>query len=52
MRRVFDVGYALHELADAQVVPPRDILRVGLTILSELAELCKSDSPSILCRAA
>jgi hypothetical protein len=48
MHRVFDVGGALHELADARVVPPRDILRVGLKILSALAELCKSDSPSIL----
>ena len=52
MHRVFDVGNGLHELADARVVPPRDILRVGLTILSALAELCKSDSPSILRRAA
>jgi hypothetical protein len=52
MSRVFAVGGALHELADARVVPPRDILRVGLTILSALAELCKSDSPSILRRAA
>jgi hypothetical protein len=52
MHRVFDVGYGLHELADARVVPPRDILRVGLTILSALAELCKSDSPSVLRRAA
>jgi hypothetical protein len=49
---VFAVGGALHELADARVVPPRDILRVGLTILSALAELCKSDSRSILRRAA
>jgi hypothetical protein len=49
---VFDVGNALHELADARVVPPRDILGVGLRILSELAELCKNDSPSILRRAA
>jgi len=52
MRREFDVGGALQELADARVVPPRDILRVGLTILSVLAALCKNDSPSILRRAA
>jgi hypothetical protein len=52
MHRAFDVGNVLHELADARVVPPRDILRVGLTILSALAALCKSDSPSILHRAA
>jgi hypothetical protein len=42
----------LEELADAQAVPPRDILRVGLTMLSKLAQLCQSDSPSILRRAA
>jgi hypothetical protein len=52
MQRTFDAGGALQELTDAQVVPPRDILRVGLTILSALAELCKTDSPSILSRAA
>jgi hypothetical protein len=52
MRHGFSAGGALQELADARVVPPRDILRVGLTILSVLAELCKSDSPSILRRAA
>ena len=52
---VFDglrAGGALQELADARAVPPGDILRVGLTILSVLAGLCKSDSPSILRRAA
>jgi hypothetical protein len=38
------VGNGLHELADARVVPPSEILRVGLTILSMLAELCKSNS--------
>ena len=52
MQRAFAVGGALEEFADAGAVPPRDILRVGLTILSALAELCKSDSPSILRRAA
>jgi hypothetical protein len=52
MQRTFDPGGALHELTDAQVVPPRAILRVGLTILSALAELCQTDSPSILSRAA
>jgi hypothetical protein len=52
MHRGFSVGYAVHELADGRVVPPRETLRVGLTILSVLAELCKSDSPSILRRAA
>ena len=52
MQRTFFVGEALQELTDARVVPPRDILRVGLTILSALAEICKSDSASILRRAA
>ncbi len=52
MQRAFGAGHALQELADARVVPPRDILRVGLTILSVLAELCRSDSASILRRAA
>jgi hypothetical protein len=52
MKPVFAVGGALEEFADERLVPPRDILRVGLTILSALAELCKSDSPSILRRAA
>jgi len=52
MRRAFTVGHALQEFADARAVPPRDTLRVGLTILSVLAELCKSDSASILRRAA
>ena len=52
MQRTFSVGGALLELADARVVPPRDILRVGLTILSVLAELCQSNSASILRRAA
>jgi len=33
-------------------VSPRDVVRVGLTILSVLAELCKSGSASILRRAA
>jgi hypothetical protein len=52
MQRTFSVGGALLELADARVVAPRDILRVGLTILSVLAALCKSDSVSILRRVA
>ncbi len=52
MRHTFAVGGALVELADARVVPPRDMLRVGLTILSVLAGLCQTDSASILRRAA
>jgi hypothetical protein len=48
MQSTFSVGHALQELADARAVAPRDILRVGLTILSALAALCKSDSVSIL----
>jgi hypothetical protein len=50
MQRTFSVGGALQELADAGAVAPRDILRVGLTILSVLAALCTSDSVSILRR--
>jgi hypothetical protein len=42
MQRAFGVGYALNELVDCRVVPPRDILRVGLTILSALAEVCRA----------
>ncbi len=41
-------GDALETLATAGAVPPADVLRVGLTILSALAELCRSDSPSII----
>lgn len=52
VRRTFSVVGALQELADARAVPPRDILRVGLTMLSVLAGLCRSDSVSILDRAA
>lgn len=52
MGRTFSVGYALQELAEARVVPPADLLRLGLTILSVLAGLCQSDSASILRRAA
>jgi hypothetical protein len=52
MQRTFAVGGALQEFADARAVPPSDILRVGLTILSALAGLCKSDSLSVLGRAA
>ena len=52
MQRTFFAGGALQELANARVVPAGDILRAGLVILSVLAELCKSDSPSILRRAA
>lgn len=51
-QHAFAVGGALQEFADARAVSPRDILRVGLTILSALAGLCNSDSPSILRRAA
>jgi hypothetical protein len=52
MRHQFAVGGALLEFADAGAVPPRDLLRFGLTILSVVADLCKSDSASILRRAA
>jgi hypothetical protein len=38
----------LENLVAAKAVPARDVLRAGLTILSVLAELCSSDSVSIL----
>ena len=41
-------GDALETLATAGAVPPSDVLPVGLTILSALAQLCRSDSASIL----
>jgi hypothetical protein len=52
MGRAFFAGGALQELAEGRVVPPADILRVGLTILSVLAGLCQTDSASILRPAA
>jgi len=39
-------------LVAAGAVPPRDVLSVGLTILSVLAELCRSEPPSVLQRVA
>jgi len=42
-------GNALENLA-AGAVPPRDVLPVGLTMLSALARLCQSDSVSLLQR--
>jgi hypothetical protein len=52
VQRKFSADGTLLELAESGAVPPGDILRVGLAILSVLAELCKSNSPSILRRAA
>lgn len=46
-------GNALENLVAARYLPPRDVLSVGLTLLSALARLCQSDSASsILQRAA
>jgi len=42
MQRRFSADGALLELAESRAVPPVDILRVGLAILSVLAGLCKS----------
>jgi hypothetical protein len=42
---------ALENLVGAKAVPARDVLRAGLTILSVLAELCGSESVSVLRRA-
>jgi hypothetical protein len=45
-------GDALENLVTAGAVPPEDILPVGLRLLSALAQLCRSDSASLLQRAA
>jgi hypothetical protein len=45
-------GDVLENLATAEAVPPSDVLRVGLTILSALAQLCRSESFSVLQQAA
>ena len=45
-------GDALVNLVRAGAVPPRDALPVGLTLLSALARLCRSDSASLLQRVA
>ncbi len=45
-------GDALENLVRAGAVPPKDVLPVGLMLLSALAQLCRSDSPSLLQRAA
>jgi len=43
---------ATNALVRAGAVPPRDILPVGLRLLSALAQLCRSNSPSLLQPAA
>jgi hypothetical protein len=45
-------GDPLEDLVVAKVVAPADVLRVGLTALAALGELCKSESASILRVAA
>ena len=44
--------WTLARIPAAGAVPPGDVLRVGLTVLSALAGLCRSGSISILQRAA
>lgn len=41
-------GNPLENLVTAKAVPPRDVLRAGLTALSVLTEMCRSESASIL----
>lgn len=41
-------GDPLRDLVSAGVLPPADVLPVGLAVLSELADLCKTASASIL----
>jgi hypothetical protein len=45
-------GDALENLAAAGAVPPTEVLPVGLSILSALAQLCRSGSASVLQSAA
>jgi hypothetical protein len=45
-------GDPLEDLVTARVMPPADAPRVGLTVLATLAELCKSESASVLRVAA
>jgi hypothetical protein len=45
-------GNLLETLVHVGGVPPREVLRVGLAVLSALADLCRSDSVSILRPAA
>jgi hypothetical protein len=44
-------GNALENLIAVGAVPPSDLLPAGLMVLSALAQLCQSDSPSILHRS-
>ncbi len=43
-------GDALRNLVAARAVPAADVLPVGLAVLSALAQLCRSDSASVLQR--
>jgi hypothetical protein len=45
-------GNALVNLVRVGAIPSRDVLPVGLTLLSALANLCRSGSPSLLHRVA
>jgi hypothetical protein len=45
-------GNVLENFAAAGAVPPAGILPAGLAVLSVLAELCRSDSESVLQRTA
>jgi|SRR5690348_12846788 hypothetical protein len=45
-------GDALVNLVRAGAVKPADVLPVGLRLLSALAQLCRSDSASLLQRVA
>lgn len=43
-------GDALEHLVAVRAVPPRNALRAGLTVLSVLTGLCRSESVSVLRR--
>jgi hypothetical protein len=44
-------GDPLENLVAVKAIPPRDVLRTGLTVLAMLTELCRSESDSILQQA-
>jgi hypothetical protein len=48
MERTTSCGDVLGDLATAGIVPPEFVLPVGLILLSVLADLCRSDSDSVL----
>jgi hypothetical protein len=52
LERIKHGGDALRNLVAAGAVLPADVLPVGLAVLAAIAQLCRSDSASVLQRAA